>query len=401
MNKQLIDITNRALDAKIWEFLGSNDILAIEKNDVRYYIYCSNTEIPLSIRILKGEKELKTLTSLFEFDDENKNDIENFESFMSLDCMELNLFLPVDMEEETEKEIRNQGFDINDKSYNPLFSVAEKNTLRRNLIAEEEVLFASILQALIKAKSFFGEFGKKSATSSFQPWFDSLNLKDSDKVDYIPLAKIKNEVTTFVAEPFDWFQLAPKKDSTPVIEVPQPMVEEVKKAKKNVGDIYDFEIYLLPAPFVKEEGGKPQYPYAFLLLNKKTKEIVDLQLDFDLMSEMKTYPVIILDLLSKQGKPQAIHCYSERSFNYLSGVLKGCDINMIKDKMDDEMMDFALQLPHLLQTGQSEPEHAHHHHEDGGCSCGGGCGDDCSCGGEGGCSDKEDKDEGCSCGGNC
>lgn len=388
MNKQLIDITNKALNDKIWEFIGSNDIFAIEKNGIRYYIYCSNTEIPLSIRVLKGEKELKTLTALFELDDEKKNDIENFESFMSLDCLELNLFLPVDMEEDTKKEILSQGFDINDQSYNPLFSVAEKNTLRRNLVADEEVLFTSILETLIKAKAFFNKFGKKSATSSFQPWFDSLKLKDSDKVDYIPLAKIEESNTSFVAEPFDWFQLAPSKETLPVIEIPAPMVKEVKKAKKNVGAIYDFEIYLLPAPFVKEEEGKPKYPYAFLLTNKKTKEIVDLQLEFNLLNEMKTFPVIILDLFAKQGKPEAIHCYSERSFNYLSGVLKGCDINIMQDEMDDEYMDFALQLPHLLQVGkvqQSDSEKPSDSNSKKGhsCSCsdeGGSCGcEDCSC----------------------
>lgn len=388
MNQKLIDVTNKALSAKIWEFLGSNDIFAIEKDGIRYYIYCSNTEIPLSIRVLKGEKELKTLTALFEFDEEKKNDIENFESFMSLDCLELNLFLPVDMEEETQKEIESQGFDIKEQSYNPLYSVAEANTLRRNLIPKEELLFISILEALIKAKNYFSEFGKKSATSSFQPWFDSLKLKDSEKVDYIPLAKINDGETTFVAEPFDWFQLSPQKADLPVIEIPEPMVKEVKQSKKNIGDIYDFEIYLLPAPFVKEEDGKPKYPYAFLLTNKKTMEIVDLQLEFSIINEMKTYPVIILDLLSKQGRPEAIHCYSERSFNYLSGVLKGCDINIMKDSMNESYIDFALQLPHLLQVGKTQSEHSENHSEstcnkDDSCATSHSCGccgdDDCNC----------------------
>lgn len=393
MNTQLVDITKKALDAKIWEFLGSNDILAIEKDGVRYYIYCSNTEIPLSIRVLKGEEELKTLTALFDFDEESKNDIENFESFMSINCLELSLFLPVDMEKDTENEIINQGFEINEGSYNPLFSVAEKNTLRRNLLKEEELLFSSILEALIKAKRFFSDFKKNSATSSFQPWFDSLDLKDSDKVDYIPLVKIEKDSTNFVAEPFDWFQLAPEAAKAPVIEIPEPMVNEVKSAKKNASDIYDFEIYLLPAPFVKEEGGKPQYPFAFLLMDKKTKQIVDLQLDFDLVNQMKTYPVIILELLAKQGKPEAIHCYSERSYNYLKGVLKGCDINIIKESMNDEFIEFALQLPHLLQSGLSNSQSTKEEHS--GCSCGGSCGDDCTC------DSDDDHEGGCSCGGNC
>jgi len=380
MNKQLVEITNKALDAKIWEFLGSNDIFAVEKDGVRYYIYCSNTEIPLSIRVMKGEKQLKSLTSLFDFDDTQKTDMENFENFMTLECMELNLFLPVDMEEDTKREIEAQGFSIKDQSYSPLFSVAEKNTLRRNLIADEEITLTAILNALIESKKYFSAFGKTSATSSFQSWFDSLNLKDSDKVDYIPLAKIEGSEVSFVAEPFDWYSLAPSKKDLPLIEVPAPMVEEVKKAKKLKSAIYDFEIYLLPAPFSEDENSKPQYPYAFLLTDKKTKEIIDLQLEFDLLKEMKTYPVIILDVFAKNGKPQAIHCYSERSYNYLSGVLKGCDINIMQESMSDEYMDFALQLPHLLQAGGKTHDHSEHEGHDcssEGCdSCGCGC-DDC------------------------
>jgi hypothetical protein len=103
---------------------------------------------------------------------------------------------------------------------------------------------------------------------------------------------------------------------------------------------------------------------------------------------MQVYPVIILDLLSKQGKPEAIHCYSERSFNFLSGVLKDCNINIMKDTMEDEYIDFATQLPHLLQVGKTEAEHTEKTlddtcDKDHNCSCsddGGSCGcDDCGC----------------------
>ncbi|MBK5200220.1 MAG: hypothetical protein JJE21_01660 [Spirochaetaceae bacterium] len=369
MNKKFVEITNKALSNKIWEFLGTNDIFALDIDMTRYYIYCSNTEIPLSIRIMKGIDGLKSLTSLFEFDDEPKNELENFESFMTLNCMELNLFLPVDMDEATKAEILNQGFEIDENSYNPLYSVAEKNTLRRNLIDEEEVVFGKILEALIKSKTYFSKFGKISATTTFQPWFDSLNLEDSDKIDYIPCAKIDNESISFSPEPFDWFDLAPKKDNDPVIEVPSVLVEEVKKEKKNYGEVFDFTIYLLPAPYTTKEGGKPQYPYCFLLRNIKTMEIVDLKLGFHLENEMKAYPLIILDLFAKNHRPDAIHTYGSRSFNYLKGVLKGTDIKIIKDDADDKYMDFALQLPHLLQNG-GQPVVKAEDKEEHSCSCG-------------------------------
>ena len=391
MNKKFVDITNNALSNKIWEFLGTNDILAIDVDGTRYYIYCSNTEIPLSIRVMKGVEELKSLTSLFEFDEDPKNELENFESFMTLSCLELNLFLPVDMDEATKSEIISQGFEIKEESYNPLYSVAEKNTLRRNLIAEEEVLFGKILNALVKAKTHFAKFGKISATTTFQPWFDTLKLEDSDKVDYIPCVKVEKDDVSFVAEAFDWFELAPKQDNKPVIEVPTTLVEAAKKAKKKAGEIFDFAIYLLPAPYTTEEGGKPQYPYCFLLRNLKTMEIVDLKLGFDLDVEMKSYPLVILDLFAKNNRPDAIHAYGKRAYNYLEGVLKGTDIKVMNSNVDEKFMDFALQLPYLLQNGgkpQTQEEHScgcsnheAHDHKDGGCGCGGHDGEGCGCGG--------------------
>lgn len=370
MDKNFIEITNKALSNKIWEFLGTNDIFAIDLDGKRYYIYCSNTEIPLSIRILKNNDGLKSLASLFEFDDEERNELENFESFMALDCIELNLFLPVDMDDSTKQEIINQGFIINENSYNPLFSVAEKNTLRRNLIDEEKLLFSRILEALIKSKDYFSKFGKTSSTTTFQTWFDSLKLADSDKIDYIPCAKVEKDNISFVAEPFDWLDLSPTKEDLPVIEIPNILVENAKKAKKKYGEVLDFTIYLLPAPFTAEENGKPQYPYCFLLRNIKTLEIVDLQLGFDLENEMKAYPLIILDNFAKNHRPDAIHTYGTRAFNYLSGVLKDTSIKIIKDDVDEKYMDFALQLPYLLQKG-NKPEVnkeddccCHNHHDE-------------------------------------
>ena len=394
MNKKFVEITNKALSNKIWEFIGTNDIFAINVEGTKYYVYCSNTEIPLSIRVMKGIEGLKSLTSLFEFDDEPKNELENFESFMTLNCMELNLFLSVDMDEATKAEIINQGFEINENSYNPLYSVAEKNTLRRNLVADEELIFGKILETLVKAKNYFAKFGKISATTTFQTWFDSLNLVDSDKIDYIPCANVEQENISFLAEPFDWFDLAPKKENEPIIEVPQVLIEEAKKAKRNSGEIFDFAIYLLPAPYTMEEGGKPQYPYCFLLRNIKTLEIVDLKLGFDLGNEMKAYPLIILDLFAKNHRPEAIHTYGTRSFNYLVGVLKGTDIKVLKKDPDEKFMDFALQLPYLLQNG-GQPVVHEEKNEEHNCCCGNhdeSNNNDCSCGGH-----HEDEHHVCEC----
>lgn len=350
MRNELIKITEKAIKNHIWEFLGTNDIFAINYNQQRYYIYCANTEIPLSIRILKGEEGLKGLASLFDMDEEEKNDLISFEDFMNLECFELNLFLEVDMDDNTKEEIIAQGFSIDEKTYNPLFSVAEKNILRRNLNEEETKLFIEILNTLIKAKNYFSEFGKTSATSSFQNWFDSLNLKDSDKVDYIPLAEVTKEKTIFVAKKFDWFSLSPSKKEIPLIDVPQPLVEEVKKTKRNIGQILNFEIFLLTAPFIQEENSVPKYPYAFLLLDKNSKEIIDLQLDFNLEIKQKVYPMVILDLFAKNGKPEAIHTFSDRSFDYLSGILKTTNIKIIKKKIDEEFLSLALNIPELIKN---------------------------------------------------
>lgn len=353
MNNELISTTKKALNHHIWEFIGTNDLLAVNINNERYYVYCANTEIPLSIRIFKGEEGLQTLSAIFDLNDE-KNDLLDFEDFMGLECIELNLFLEVDLEDNTKAEIQNQGFEVNQGSYSPLFSVAEKNILRRNLNNVEEVLVNKILNAMIEAKDYFSSFGKSSATSSFQPWFDSLNLKDSDKVDYIPLLIVEeNKDIEYKAQTFDWFNLSPQKEEDALIEIPKPLVEEVKKATKNNGQILDFEMFLLTAPFVEKNNSTPKYPYAFLLLNKKTQEIVDLQLDFNLKIKQKEYPIIILDLFAKSGKPEAIHTYSERSYNFLSGILNGTGINVMQKKLDENFLNLALNIPELMK-GQAK-----------------------------------------------
>ncbi len=345
-------------EALVDTVFSENDLFAIELED-KSPAYVSIVEDALALYL--GQRGITGYLRLCFLDPDatalEKNEIEN-----SQECFILTLNnAKEELEPEDLKAIEESGIAFDEGLY-PMIRIKRQYRFPWFLSEEEQQSFALALRGILFAKTYVAQFGKIGKTNSLTPWLESLGLDDIEKREYYPYFKnVKGEKEVFTVEAREL------SDDDYGVEYPQARLtnEEkltrYKRMKPKPGKILYVATFLLSEPFKDAKGGSPVFPVAYMLFDPQKHALVDLHLVDDYEGQHTTFVSRLLESFDQVGKPQAIHCFGERTFPLLAHLGDQINIMMARGKQNDELD--AIIEEFLSQGFNGEEEHEHDNHE--------------------------------------
>lgn len=364
--KEFYSLVKEYQEAQVDTVFSENDLFAIELED-QSPAYASVVEDALAIYL--GEKGITGYLRLC-FLDPDSTPLEKLETENSQECFILTLNnAKEELEPEDLKGIEESGVEFAQGFY-PMVRVKRQYRFPWFLTAGERQSFALALRGILFAKTYVAQFGKVSKTNSLTPWLESLGLDDIEKREYFPYFKqAKNEKDLFTVEAREL------SDDDYGVEYPQArltneeMLSLYKRMKAKPGKILYVATFLLPEPFKDAKGGPPVFPVAYMLFDPQKHVMLDLHMVDDYEQYHTKFVSRLLDSFDQVGKPQAIHCFGDRTYPLLSHLGDQINIMMARGKQNDEL-DAIIEefLSHGLDEEEHEHEHVHgpgceHHHE--------------------------------------
>lgn len=363
--KEFYSLIKEYQQAQVDTVFSENDLFAIELED-KSPAYASIVEDALALYL--GEKGITGYLRLC-FLDPDIPDLEKHEVENSQECFILTLNNnKEDMEPEDLAAITESGLVFDDGSY-PMVRVKRQYRFPWFLTEEERQSFALALRGILFAKTYVAQFGKISKNNSLTPWLESLGLQDIDKREYFPYFKQagdgKEQFTVEARE---------LSDDDYGVEYPQARLTNedkltlFKRMKAKPGKILYVATFLLPEPFKDAKGGAPVFPVAYMLFDPQKHVMLDLHMVEDYEAQHTKFVSRLFDSFEQVGKPQAIHCFGDRTYPLLSHLGSQINIMMVQGKQNDELDTIIKEfLSHGLDEEEHDHEHEHEHVHGPGC----------------------------------
>ncbi|MDY0287841.1 MAG: hypothetical protein RBR15_03355 [Sphaerochaeta sp.] len=352
--------------AQVDTVFSENDLFAIELDD-KSPAYVSIVEDALALYL--GEKGITGYLRLCFLDPDGPQS-EKHETENSQECFILTLnntkeeLAPEDLQAIEESGI---GFE---EGFYPMVRVKRQYRFPWFLTEEERQSFALALRGILFAKTYVAQFGKVGKTNSLVPWLEGMGLDDIEKREYYPYFK----QTTEGMEPFT-VEAKELGDDDYGVEYPQARLTNMekltlyKRMKAKPGKILYAATFLMHEPLRHEKGGAPVFPVAYLLFDPQKHIILDLHMVDDYEISHIKFVSRLLETFDEVGKPQAIHCFGERTYPLLAHLGEQINIMMVKGKQNDELDTLIEEFQSQGLHDEEEHEHvhgpgcAHHHHE--------------------------------------
>ncbi|HKL58223.1 MAG TPA: hypothetical protein VJ854_07460 [Sphaerochaeta sp.] len=355
-------------EARVDTVFSENDLFVVELDD-KIPAYVSVVGDGLALYL--GQKGITGYLRLCFLDPDatalGKNEIEN-----SQECFILTMNnAKEELEPEDLKAIEESGVEFAEGFY-PMLRVKRQYRFPWFLNDEEQQSFALALRGILFAKTYVAQFGKVSKTNSLTPWLESLGLDDIEKREYYPyLKQMEDEKESFTVEAREL------SDDDYGVKYPQTrltneeMLTRYKRMKAKPGKILYVATFLLPEPFKDAKGGLPVFPVAYMLFDPQKHVMLDLHMVDDYELHHTKFVSRLLESFDQIGKPQAIHCFGDRTYPLLAHLGDQINIMMVRGKQNDEL-DAIIEefLSHGLEEDEHEHEHEHvhgpgcdHHHE--------------------------------------
>ncbi|MGB4406258.1 MAG: hypothetical protein WBI82_05305 [Sphaerochaeta sp.] len=355
--KEFYSLIKEYQQAEVDTVFSENDLFAIELED-KNPAYVSIVEDALALYL--GEKGITGYLRLCFLDPDTTPPLEKQEVENSQECFILTLNnAKENLEPEDLAAIEESGIDFAEGSY-PMVRVKRQYRFPWFLTDEEQQSFALALRGILFAKTYVGQFGKISKTNSLTPWLENLGLDDIEKREYYPYFKqTKSEKELFTVEAREL------SDDDYGVEYPQARLtnEEklslYKRMRAKAGKILYVATFLLPEPFRDAKGGAPVFPVAYMLFDPQKHVMLDFYLVDDYKQQHTKFISRLLDSFDQVGKPQAIHCFGDRTYPLLSHLGTQLNIMMVRGKQNDELDAIIEEI--ISQEVNAEEEHAHEH----------------------------------------
>lgn len=356
--KELYSLIKEYQQAQVDMVFSENDLFAIELQD-KTPAYASIVEDALALYL--GQRGITGYLRLC-FLDPDTAPLEKHEVQNSQECFILTLNnTREELEPEDLKAIEESGIEFAEGSY-PMVRIKRQYRFPWFLSDKEQQSFALALRGILFAKTYVAQFGKVSKTNSLTPWLESLGLDDIEKREYYPYFKqAKSEKEGFSVEAREL------SDDDYGVEYPQARLTNEEKLslyrrmKAKPGKILYVTTFLLPEPFKNEKGGAPVFPVAYMLFDPQKHVMLDLHVIDDYEGHHISFVSRLLESFDQVGKPQAIHCFGERTYPLLAHLGSQINIMMVRGKRNDELD--AIIEEFLSQGFNGEEEHEHEHHE--------------------------------------
>lgn len=360
--KELYSLIHAYQQANVDLVFSENDLFAIELEENKP-AYASIVENALALYL--GEKGITGYLRLCFLDPEatplEKHEVEN-----SQECFILTLNNnAADLEPEDLKAIEESGIQFAEGSY-PMARIKRQFRFPWFLSEEENNALGLALRGILFAKEYVARFGKVSRTNSLTPWLESLGLEDIESREYFPYLKADGSGFSVEARELsdeDYGVVYPQAHLTNEAKLTQ-----YKRMKAKPGKIFYVITFLLPEPFKATEGDAPVFPIAYMLFDPQKHVVLDLHMVDDYEKNHTKFVSRLLESFDQVGKPQAIHCFGDRTYPLLSHLGGQIGILMVKGKQNEEV---ATLIEEFLAAGMGteEEEHVHgpgcghHHHE--------------------------------------
>ena len=365
--KEFYSLIKEYQEAQVDTVFSENDLFAIELED-KSPAYASIVEDALALYL--GEKGITGYLRLCFLDPDTTKPLEKNEVENSQECFILTLNnTSEDLQPEDLAAIKESGIEFADGSY-PMVRSKRQFRFPWFLTEEEQQSFALALRGILFAKTYVAQFGKVGKTNSLTPWLESLGLDDIEKREYYPYFKqAKDEKELFTVEAREL------SDDDYGVEYPQARLTNEEKLslyrrmKAKPGKILYVATFLLPEPFKDAKGGAPIFPVAYMLFDPQKHVMLDLHMVDDYEQSHTKFVSRLLESFDQVGKPQAIHCFGDRTYPLLSHLGTQLNIMMVRGQQNDELDTIIEEfLSHGLDEEEHDHEHVHgpgcgHHHE--------------------------------------
>ena len=355
-NKEFYSLIQEYQKAQVDTVFSENDLFAIELED-KSPAYASIVEDALALYL--GEKGISGYLRLC-FLDPDAPPLEKHEVENSQECFILTLNnAKEELEPEDLKAIEESGIEFAEGFY-PMVRIKRQFRFPWFLTDEQRNSFALALRGILFAKTYVAQFGKVSKTNSLITWLESLGLDDIDKREYYPYFKqAENDPLSFTVEAKEL------SNDDYGVEYPQARLTNedklthYKRMKAKPGKILYVATFLLTEPFKHEKGGAPVFPIGYMLFDPQKHVVLDLHLVDDYEENHIAFVSRLLESFDQVGKPQAIHCFGERTYPLLAHLGQQVKIMMVRGKQNDELDEV---IDQFISQGLNEGEDEHHEH---------------------------------------
>ncbi len=363
--KEFYSLIKGYQQAQVDTVFSENDLFAIELED-KSPAYASIVEDALALYL--GERGITGYLRLCFLDPDTAAPSEQHEVENSQECFILTLNnAKEELEPRDLEAIEESGIDFAEGFY-PMVRIKRQYRFPWYLTDEEQQSFALALRGILFAKNYVAKFGKISKANSLTPWLESLGLDDIEKREYYPYFKqVKDAKETFTVEAREL------SDEDYGMEYPQARLtnEEkltlYKRMKAKPGKILYVATFLLTEPFKDAKGGAPLFPVGYMLFDPQKHVLLDLHLVDDYEKDHIKFVSRLLDSFDQVGKPQAIHCFGERTYPLLSHLGQQINIMVVRGKQNEELDGIIDEfLSHGLDV-EEEHDHTHEHVHGPGC----------------------------------
>ncbi|WP_320129122.1 DUF6930 domain-containing protein [uncultured Sphaerochaeta sp.] len=268
-----------------------------------------------------------------------------------------------DLEDRERKELEEQGLEFKDGTF-PQFRIKRQYKFPWYLEEKDEVNLLVLLKAIIFAKTYFAQFGKIDRDASLTTWLESLGLADSESVEYIPYFRQEGTSFSVIAKTLP--------DESYSLEFPQAeltnqsTLDQFRLLKAKPGKVLYYVTFLFPDPVLSAKNPVPVFPVTEMLYDPQKHDLLDVFMVEDYEEGHVGFVSRLLDYIKASGKPQAIHCFGERSYPLLATLGKQLGIRIMQGTFNEEIE--RLKEFFVMQgRAQDEPEHVHdesceHHH---------------------------------------
>lgn len=355
-SKELYLLAKEYQECEIDRVFSENDLFAVEMNDGTP-CYVSIVEGGLAGYL--GKKGLSAYLRLcLEESDESPLAMAELENSQECYLLTLNN-TKEDLEEKEWAEIEASGLSFDEGSL-PQFRTKLQYRFPWYLEEVDEKNLMVLLKAILYAKTYFSKFGKETKDSSLNPWLESLGLEDVATTEYIPYFQQSGDSFTVSA------RILP--DDAYSTEYPQAelrneaVVQEFRLMKAKQGRVLYYVTFLFPDPVLSPKSPSPVFPVVEMLYDPQKHDLLDVYMVEDYEEGHVGFVSRLLDYIHQNGKPQAIHCFGERSYPLLSEIGKQIGIRIMLGSFNQEVESlkefFVLQGQEM---NQEDPGHGHVH----------------------------------------
>ncbi|AEV29760.1 hypothetical protein SpiGrapes_1973 [Sphaerochaeta pleomorpha str. Grapes] len=357
-SKELYTLAKEYQECEIDKVFSESDLFAVEMNDGTP-CYVSIVEGALAGYL--GKKGLSAYLRLcLEESDSPPLTLAELENSQECYLVTLNNTVE-DLEEKEREELEAFSISFGEGAL-PQFRTKRQYKFPWYLEEADEKDLILLLKAVLYAKTYFSKFGKETKDSSLNPWLESLGLEDVATTEYVPYFQQSGDSFTVSA------RILP--DDAYSIEYPQAelkneaMVEEFRLMKAKPGKVLYYVTFLFPDPVLSSKSPSPVFPVVEMLYDPQKHDLLDVYMVEDYEEGHVGFVSRLLDYMHQNGKPQAIHCFGERSYPLLSMLGKQIGIRIMQGSFNQELeslKEFFVLQGQEQEIGEENPDHGHVH----------------------------------------